>query len=545
MYAWQPIVVATLLMTPALVWVSLDRSIWPWDPAWYGEVSIDLWATLRLNHNAWPFFMEHAFGAKPPGVAWLGQFFVPLADVLGSMQVALLLSIVICQAVSLALVYAAARRLSDGHAVAALVAALAMAGAPLFVSMSREYFAEPLQTVAVTWALFIMVAAARWRPALTIAQLTAAVSLGLLAKVSTPLYMLAPAGVALAFAIVARRRRLSRVWWRDPQVVTSIGLAATLMFGTVAWYRTNLEAAIDHARLAAETELYGTRDQFFSESAAWLGRFEDAAFLPNFSLLLMPIILWTLVVAVGRRRALSSADFTGHVFLCHVACLATVAAVLTTFALQPNEEVRFLLPLVPCFALLLGGAVSAAGSRRLAALAALILGCQFTLVTLQSFGSLGAGEFSYFRVRSPEQPALAGELREVIRLTCTGQAHGRISVVGVDYPSLNGNTLSMLADEQFALRGRQCQYTALGWAEGDAEAAWTRVRELDPPYYVSIDYGNPAKPVPAPLADQIHASDPFNAINKAVFGRVVRSGAFETVGASRQSGLVVFRAKTD
>ena len=44
-----PVLVAVVLVLPSVVWIAIDRSIWPWDPSWYGEVSIDLWATLRTD----------------------------------------------------------------------------------------------------------------------------------------------------------------------------------------------------------------------------------------------------------------------------------------------------------------------------------------------------------------------------------------------------------------------------------------------------------------------------------------------------------------
>ena len=116
--------------------------------------------------------MTHAFGSKPPAIAWLGQFFIPLGVWLGSIPTALLLSVVLCQATTIGLLFAAGRQLSG--ALAGLVAALTAAAAPLTVSMSHEYFVEPLQGMAVAWLLYIMVAARHRRVSLTLAQLVGA-----------------------------------------------------------------------------------------------------------------------------------------------------------------------------------------------------------------------------------------------------------------------------------------------------------------------------------------------------------------------------------
>ena len=162
--ALVPALVGVVLVSPSLVWVSIDRSIWQWDQSWYGAGSINLWATLRLTPQAWWSAMLHVFGSKPPAIAWIGQFFVPLGGVLGSTQVALLYSIELTLASSLALLYVSGRRLTEGDAVASLAGVLATASAPLVVGLSHWYLVEPIQSVAVVWALFIMVSAPRWHP---------------------------------------------------------------------------------------------------------------------------------------------------------------------------------------------------------------------------------------------------------------------------------------------------------------------------------------------------------------------------------------------
>src|SRR5262249_19716640 len=148
---------------------SLDHSVWPWDPAWYGEVSVDLWAKLRGDPASWPEALRHAFGLKPPAIAWLGEFFVPFGGLVGRDSVALLLSVIACQAGSVGLVFASLRRLTTE--LAAGFGALLVAASPLFVSMSHEYFAEAIQTFSVALMLYVLAAAASRRAALTLSQL--------------------------------------------------------------------------------------------------------------------------------------------------------------------------------------------------------------------------------------------------------------------------------------------------------------------------------------------------------------------------------------
>src|SRR5260370_25875737 len=88
-----PYIVSVLLVLPNFYWVLKDKTVWPWDQAWYGEVSVDLWYLLTHHLGQWPAAMLSAFGSKTPGVAWFGQFFVPLGQAVGSIWVGLLLSI--------------------------------------------------------------------------------------------------------------------------------------------------------------------------------------------------------------------------------------------------------------------------------------------------------------------------------------------------------------------------------------------------------------------------------------------------------------------
>src|ERR1700692_1364353 len=83
-----------LLLAPSLVWIFKDHQVWPWDQAWYGEVSVNLWFSLTHSLTDWARTMIDGLNSKPPGIVWLGQFFVPLR-ILGSVEDALLLSIML------------------------------------------------------------------------------------------------------------------------------------------------------------------------------------------------------------------------------------------------------------------------------------------------------------------------------------------------------------------------------------------------------------------------------------------------------------------
>jgi 4-amino-4-deoxy-L-arabinose transferase-like glycosyltransferase len=535
---WLPVWLPVALVTPSLVWVAVDHSIWPWDPAWYGQVSVDLWATLRTDPVHWPGSMSHAFGLKPPAVAWLGQLFVPLGEFVGDDARALLLSIVVCQAASLSFVYLAVRRL-DGN-TAAVLATLLVGASPLFVSLSHEYFAEPVQAVAVTWLLFILAGAAYSPASLTLAQLPGAIALGMLAKLSSPPYM-APLALGAVVLLALQRKTLpqQRRTRERVAVVASGAISLLLVLGALGWYRVNLDAALEHARNAsADTGLYGVDRGFARQFPEWIERLGDAAFIRYAWILVGGLAIVALTVAGTRRIRIRDPRLVTS-----AACGAAVVVVLAALASQPNQEMRYLMPLVPLLAVPLALALAASRRRTLVVLAGALAVLQFAVVTLQSFGHAPGALRASYAVDAPVRDTrLARALDRVVTQTCTDAEVGRISMVGADYPWLNHNTLTFLAHQRFAESGRRCSYTALGYAEQDPEAAWERVRETDPPFYIAIDYGNPRNPLPATEAAAVARADAFNRVNVAILDRVVRSPHFELVPGSRSTGLVIFRA---
>ena len=133
-----------------------------WDEAIYGKGSVELFYTLSHSPKRWLRLMLNILHEQAPGVSWLGQFFVPLGYLVGSIDVSLLLSILVTQALTLVLIYRSVWELSGHNRLVSIGGCLVVASAPLFVGMSHQYLAEPLQLLAVTWFVLIMSFAPKW-----------------------------------------------------------------------------------------------------------------------------------------------------------------------------------------------------------------------------------------------------------------------------------------------------------------------------------------------------------------------------------------------
>jgi hypothetical protein len=344
----------------------------------------------------------------------------------------------------------------------------------------------------------------------------------------------------LAMVGPAGGRPRSPAPWRDWRVLVSAALSAVLASGAVGWYAINQKAAIDHARLAsADTGLYGVNLGFAKQLPQWLDRFRDISFLPHIGLAILALAVASLTLLVCRRGIRPTLDPR---LIMVAMCLVTIAVVVVLFATQPNNEVRYLLGLIPCIAIVAAVTIDASRSRRIAMAAVVVLVVEFGLVQLQSFGQTPIASMSYARLAAPASKSpFAKELDDVVQHTCTAASAGKINMVGAEHPWFNHNTIEMLAFERYADSGRRCYYTALGYAEKDTEAAWQRLQQFQSPYYISIDYGDRSNPLPAAEQSLITPSDPFNVVNTAVFKRVRASGIYEVVPGSRDTGLVVLR----
>jgi dolichyl-phosphate-mannose-protein mannosyltransferase len=541
-----PVLVSLALVAPSLVFDAIDRSIWRWDDSWYGEVAVDLWAKLRQSSLGWWHSeMVHAFGIKPPAIAWIGQFFVPLHGVVGSVEVALKLSVVLAQAGVLLLLWVAGRR-AGAPVRAVLAGVLLVAASPLFVDLSHWYMVEEFQAFAVAWALLIMVSARRWHPSLTVAQIVAAASFGLLVKISTPVYMAAPVVVALALSLFGRPSRRSGGWWREPRFLASAAVALVLAIATGEWYATNWSTAIGNTEFSTSSRLLGVRRGFATGVWYWLGRLGHSLFLPWFDLALVVVLVAGCgLVVLTRRRLLTAVGRLRVVYF--FGSVGSVLASVLGLATQVNDQDRFLLAGFPCLGLALALLLAELRVRVLPLVCVALLAAQFGLVTDWSYSPPRHMDW-YFAEGLPIGPPaprteFAAELDRIVRLTCTRATAGRSNIVGVDYRWLNHNNLELLAHARYALGGRWCGYSYLGLAETDPARAWAALRSLAPPFFIGVDYGNPRNPLPAELVRTTDLTDAYNRVNVAVFERLLASHRYRILQGTRRDGLLVLRAR--
>jgi len=505
---------AVLFVLPSAAWLVLDRQAWLWDPAWYGEVSVELYYHLTHNIHYWPRAMINAFGQKAPGIAWLGQLFVPLGRLLGSVDDGLLISILLTQALALAVTGLAIWHLTRRAPVAAAGMA-AMASGPLFVGLSHQYFVEPLQMLAVAWFVLVAVRAPYWSRLRTLSHLLAAAAVAMLAKASSPLYAVGPGLLALVYAFRPGVETGSHEW-RQPGVALPLLGGSLLAVAAVAWYVTNWSLVTWHVALSSSgsfAQLFGPTDTFANALHYWLAAARRSFLLPEVGIAAGVVFAGALVLrvvrAVRERAARRSMDI-----LALVAVLQIMVA-LAVFATSPNRENRYLLPLAPYATLLVSWALVQFRWEGVTALCLAAFLYQGAAVHAQTLGLAPLrGNASPWLIPAQRDSRDDAMMKAVIERTCrVPEDAWRYNIVGVDLGWLNHNTLSYYAAIRQLEQGFDCLYTGLGFAQSDATVAWEKAVALRPRYVIT------AAPEYAPSAQ-----DPYNRVSEAFLERALAGG---------------------
>jgi hypothetical protein len=515
-----------IALIPSLLWAARDRRVWPWDQAWYGEVSTDLWYLFTHAHVPWVGLMVSAFGMKPPGSAWLGQFFVPLRGAFGSVETALLFSVILTQFVVLVVIYRISLDVAPDSRWIGFFGVAAAAGTEQFTGLSHQYFVEPLQCLAVAWTVLIALRCQEWPRARTLIHLASSVLLGMLAKASTPVYALIPmAFIMLTLARSGHPWDFRAEWRHRTSRALAYGFLIVGAFGAV-WYARNLAPVLQHVREASSGEIalaYGFRAPVVQKYIVWMRYLKQAFF--------DPYLVWVaggLVVAACGAILIARAPFSEwrRWFLIGFLSAAQTALVLFAFALNDAVETRYLYALLPYVTIMLVVLYSAARYRAVQALVLMACLAQWATVNQASFEPTPvlANQSVWLNPIVTDATAFR-EITEVVRRTSIFPGY---NIVAVEEPWVNANSTSFFAAKNRLDTGIRSYYTSLGYAEKDPAVAMKRIDDFATRFVITLD--EPSQSAPNFL----------NLASLPVLHELQRGQRFTPVPFPSEKGIVIF-----
>ncbi|POR47355.1 dolichyl-phosphate-mannose-protein mannosyltransferase [Bosea psychrotolerans] len=529
------VIVVLGLIGSSFLWVLRDTSVWPWDQAWYGEVALDLAQSRRGSGWEWLRASLAAFGSKPPLLAWVAQFFAPLSRWLGDVEPALLMVNVLAQLATLLLIARICARMGCG-VLAQLAGVLAFGGSSLSLGLSHQFLTETLQMLSVAIMLDLIWKVERRAVASTILWGVLIMAFAMLVKASSFTFAIPFA----AYCIVACVIRMDARQAARPVVVLLLALAAAVVCAAcIGWYWVNWAPMTQHFRNATSNDIalaYGSVGTLGSKLSLWT---------QSLALALSP---WPFVaVVIGAPIALAFAVSLANVvkaprnqwpllaldngFLYAGALIGTIALTVLGLATQINEETRFLSPTLPMIAVLLGWALTVLRWRWLQLLALIAVACNavYAVSFAHGYNPLGLQPSVWLKpvnLDADRKNLLARAVTE----SCSASRPNRYAIIGVEYPSFNGNSAAFFSAKQQRKTRYRCYYTSLGYAEADLDKALARIDSLDADYLITF------------TPDRQHDPDLFNRISSVVAERLSSDPRF-TATQDRDSGLMIFHRR--
>lgn len=539
---WQSSLFCVAIMLPLLVWVIVDKSPFGGDQSDYARASLTLYSLVGTP-GSWLHEMLHVLGNKAPGITWLGQWFIPIGYYLNSINLSLLLSIVLTQFITLMLIYHALSKLTNGNVLAAMLGCLVVISAPLFGYLSHHYLVEPLQTLVVAWFILIMSYAPSWSRAFTLSQLAVASTAAMLAKTSTPLYCLLPGliGLNATFSL----KPTPELWgWREPRTLITLSLALPLALATFGWYYLNFSLVSAHVSAASSgpiAAVWGKEDVFLNSFRFWLGSLEQHFFLAEtFQLIILIVTLGLICYLINAEQRLK------YLSLCSLTAILQVILVLAVFSLNANREGRYMLALLPYFAVLAAWGVAQINHKGAAILAVGLLSVQWLAISTEMLGiaHLPTNTDRYF-VTVDTQGKNNEILQQVVNITCKKNViDPHSSIIAIDL-GLWGDWLAPFPATYVAMRDRgikeasYCQYRYLGdgFFGNTAINTWNNILSNKPHYIVTVD------PTLYPPSETT-VNQSLKPGNFAfILEKIRSSGLFEEQRPiSVEKGILVFRA---
>jgi hypothetical protein len=487
--------IAAVLVFPSVIWIALDTSAWGGDQSQYGFATLELFQTLTHAPLEWPARMLDVFTYKPNALIWLGQAFLPLAFLIPSVNTALLFTIVAAQAATIVLVYRSLRTLSSDTVALPATACLVVASAPLFILFAHYYLVESLQTMAVAWFVLIMSRAPTWNRSLLLAQLIAATAVALASKEIQPLFCVWPGLIACIYWLRSPRRpEVSRA--RKRLTIVSWVLAIPMAALTAGWYFHNRATVYQHLQEGTYGQgvktLWGKEDTYLNTLDYWVQTAREVNFLPGLAELSLLIAVSAVVLYAARVKRAPT-----HFSLCAGVAALQIVTVVMVFSLSPTRQSRYLLPVLPYVALVIGWSLAQINRGWVTALGFAAFAIQFVLLHGQGLNLLPVVSPWVLPVQHLADTGRV--LDSLVARTCPESSPRPIwNIIAIEpsIPEIRGDWLApdpanyVVARQRFRRGGAlPCHYGYLGegFFGSEVSQAWDSMLARQTQYVVVVD----------------------------------------------------------
>jgi hypothetical protein len=544
-------IIAFLLVLPSLWWAYRKEQIFAWDEAAYGGCTIDLWILLTRHPKSWlSALFDVMLNSRPPLLAWIGQFFVPVGQLFHSVDFGLLASVNFVQAITLVLLMAIGRALDRGKLAGGLIAALMVASSGIFIELSTLYLVEPTQLLGATLAYWVAIKSTKSSAIQTMSWLLLSVFVAAMSKASGVLYCIAP--IVYTIYNVIRFRRIDGIAlssWHAERL--TLMAAAVLFSASIFWYWRNFSNVLIVVRDAAQGAAalnYGEKLPLLDKLELW--RQIISNFVWSQDLTALGVILLGLVIALTvrkmfiqfqtRQRASEKSegepsadwqpklDWRGkldwRIELALVA-VAQIVLILAVLSLSISEPPRYAMAILPSLAVLLALMTGFLDNKLVNGLLIVFFCTQATLVHLN-------------RCQNTSRPILA-KAAEIDGLIDVLAVNPKTNICGTNYNWLNANTLNYISSKHELETHKSMKWESRvdNWTYMPLDVFLKTAGDFHSVkhcYFVSVSSDKQAVPV-----------DFANRPTLPVLVEILKDKTFSRVPFKSQFGIVVFSRNED
>jgi len=350
---------ALVMIVAQSLWVSMDKQPPSWDPAHY--LDLTLGHERALQSRGLSGFFSDVITSDPVRAPLLTMLAAPIFLVVGPGPDRGLILNLLLWPVLLAAVYLLGRRLFSART--GLLAAFLTATTPIIFGLAHEFFIEFLLTALVTVTVLLLLKTDGFTRRGASVALGVVVGLGMLTKVTFPLYVAGPClvlGIAALSPVVRARRNGGPIAGRLARIAVNICIIGAFAVAIpFFWYLHDLKPSWEYAKWAsngAGSLPYGPAQPYKPDEIA---KFTLTIINVDISWLyvVVPLIGLALVLVAwwrGWAGALVWRTTTVKVLV-----LAGWFAIPFWYVtLSHNHDPRFLAPAMPAFALLMAGVLA-------------------------------------------------------------------------------------------------------------------------------------------------------------------------------------------
>lgn len=361
-----------------MIWIVLNESLTVGDPIVYKVVSIKLYLLLGEGFDMWKMGMLQILPAKAPLLWWIGQFIVPIGEVIGSVDVALRLLNIVVSLLSLWLFYLVTLRVFS-DILLAILSCVALAAAPMFITLVPQFWTEPLQLLVVCTSLYLSVHAQEFSAVRLVLWFALVLLSGVLVKASMPLMLVFPAALA-TYHLIHRFQKSQFTFNKTDWFILSVLSVVTGV--TVWWYSFNLGPMHEFIQHASQSDNYSSLlgAGYFTKFAFWCSKL----LFTSTSVLTAAFLLFVVLFILLRLPNIQVLHGVPSVVALGSALQLLVFIVVSSFT--DNQDYRYLLPMIPYFILLICYALWVLKIKNLTRVALLVFSIQLVYFHLVQFG---------------------------------------------------------------------------------------------------------------------------------------------------------------